>query len=172
MTRCETGHACTKGGTGARPLRSSTRRPCPQPTRCPDPVAGGTARKEQTAANGRKRHIALDVNGLLLAVVVTAASIQDRAAAHRLLAALRVAFSTIRLVWAEGGYPGRLLVWAEHVLALRIQIINRKPGSTGFHLRPRVWVVELTLAWISKHRRCVRDYETRPDHHEAMVPSP
>ncbi|OQM77883.1 transposase [Rhodococcus erythropolis] len=57
--------------------------------------------------NGRKRHIAVDVNGLLLAVVVTAAYIQDRDAAHRLLAALRVAFSTIRLVWADGGYPGR-----------------------------------------------------------------
>ena len=57
--------------------------------------------------NGVKRHIAVDVNGLLLAVVVTAASIQDRDAAHRLLAALRGSFSTIRLVWADGGYPGR-----------------------------------------------------------------
>lgn len=55
--------------------------------------------------NGRKRHIAMDVNGLLLAVVVTATSIQDRDAAHRLLAALRVAFSTIGLGWADGGYP-------------------------------------------------------------------
>ena len=55
--------------------------------------------------NGVKRHIAVDVNGLLLAVVVTAASIQDRDAAHRLLAALRGSFSTIPLVWADGGYP-------------------------------------------------------------------
>ncbi len=78
----------------------------------------------------------MDVNGLLLGVVVTATSIQDRDAAQWLLAALRVAFSTIGLVWADGGYPGRLLVWAEHVLALRIQIIKRKPGSTGFHVRP------------------------------------
>jgi hypothetical protein len=78
----------------------------------------------------------VDVNGLLLGVVVTATSIQDRDAAQWLLAALRVAFSTIGLVWADGGYPGRLLVWAEHVLALRIQIIKRKPGSTGFHGRP------------------------------------
>lgn len=87
----------------------------------------------------------MDVNGLLLAVVFTDASIQDRDAAHRLLAALRVAFSTIRLVWADGGYPGRPLVWAEHVLALRIQIIKRIRGSTGFHVRPRVWVVERDL---------------------------
>lgn len=119
--------------------------------------------------NGVKRHIAVDVNGLLLDVVVTAASIQDRDAAHRLLTALRGRFFTIRVVWADGGYPGRLPVWAKDVLALPMQIIKRIPGATGFHVRPRVWVVERSFAWINKHRRCVRDYETRPDHHEAMV---
>ena len=119
--------------------------------------------------NGVKRHIAVDVNGLLLGVVVTAASIQDRDAAHRLLAALRGSFSTIGLVWADGGYPGRLLIWAKDVLTLTMQIIKCIPGAAGFHVRPRIWVVERSFAWINKHRRCVRDYETRPDHHEAMV---
>ncbi|MDN3459896.1 IS5 family transposase [Rhodococcus sp. APC 3903] len=119
--------------------------------------------------NGRKRHIAVDLTGLVLAVVVTAASIQDRDAAFRLLSRLRDTFSTIRLVWADGGYPGRLIGWAKQVVALQIQIIKRIPGSTGFHVRPRFWVVERTFSWINKHRRCVRDYETRPDHHEAMV---
>ena len=109
------------------------------------------------------------MNGLLLGVVVTAASIQDRDAAQRLLAALRGSFSTIRLVWADGGYPGRLLIWAKDVLTLTMQIIKRIPGAAGFHVRPRIWVVERSFAWINKHRRCVRDYETRPDHHEAMV---
>ena len=50
-----------------------------------------------------------------------------------------------------------------------MQIIKRTPGATGFHVRPRIWVVERSFAWINKHRRCVRDYATRPDHHEAMV---
>lgn len=109
------------------------------------------------------------MNGLLLGVVVTAASIQDRDAAHRLLAALRGSFSTIGLVWADGGYPGRLLIWAKDVLTLTLQIIKRIPRATGFHVRPRIWVVERSFAWINKHRRCARDYETRPDHHEAMV---
>ena len=86
------------------------------------------------------------MNGLLLAVVVTAASIQDRDAAHRLLAALRGSFSTIRLVWADGGYPGRLLIWAKDVLTLTMQIIKRIPGATGFHVRPRIWVVERSFA--------------------------
>ena len=118
--------------------------------------------------NGRKHHITVDVNGLLLAVVVTAASIQDRDAAFRLLSRLRDAFSTIRLVRGDGGSPGRLIGWANQVVELRIQIIKRIAGSTGFHVRPRVWCVERTFAWINKRRRCVRDYETRPAHHEAM----
>ena len=82
--------------------------------------------------NGVKRHIAVDVNGLLLGVVVTAASIQDRDAAHRLLAALRGSFSTIALVWADGGYPGRLLIWAKDVLTLTMQIIKRIPRRHWF----------------------------------------
>lgn len=85
-----------------------------------------------------KRHIAVDVTGLLLTVVVTAAAIQDPDAGHRLLATLRGTFSTIRLVRADGGYPGRLLDGAKSVLALQVDVIKRKPGYTGFHVRPRV----------------------------------
>ncbi|NRI69180.1 hypothetical protein FEZ60_27020 [Rhodococcus sp. MS16] len=68
-----------------------------------------------------------------------------------------------------GAQPQPLIGWANQVVALRIHIIKRIPGSTGFHVRPRVWSVERTFAWINKHRRCVGDYETRPDHHQAMV---
>ena len=68
------------------------------------------------------------MNGLLLAVVVTAASIQDRDAAHRLLATLRGSFSTIALVWADGGYPGRLLIWAKNVLTLTNRDFRRRVG--------------------------------------------
>jgi transposase len=117
--------------------------------------------------NGRKRHLAVDTGGLLLAVVVTMAGLQDRDAAHRLLAILRDRFSTIALVWADGGYTGRLVIWARKVLTLTIEIVKRT--DPGFVVLPRRWVVERTWAWISKHRRCVRDYETRPDHHEAMI---
>ena len=86
------------------------------------PVAD-TVPRSGTGWDGAKRTTGetphrVDVTGLLLAVVVTAASIQDRDAGHRLLAILRGTFSTIRLVWADGGYPGRLLGWAKSVLAL------------------------------------------------------
>jgi transposase len=119
--------------------------------------------------NGRKRHLAVDTGGLLLAVVVTIAGIQDRDGAVRLLTALRAKFATIALVWADGGYAGRLLTWAQKVLALTVTIVKRTDDLTGFQVIPRRWVVERTLAWISKHRRCVRDYETLPQHAEAMV---
>lgn len=118
--------------------------------------------------NGRKRHIAMDTNGLVLAVVVTIAGIQDRDAAHR-LTALPAKFSTISLIWADGGYAGRLVHWALHVLTLTVQVVKRCDDTTGFHVLPRRWVVERTFAWLSKYRRSVRDYETRPENHEAMI---
>lgn len=118
---------------------------------------------------GRKRHIATDCLGLLLIVTVTAASVQDRDGAHRLLALLRERFSTISLVWADGGYAGRLVVWAEQALRLAVTIVKRTDNMTGFVVLPRRWVVERTFGWLTRHRRLVRDYERRPEHHEAMV---
>jgi transposase len=119
--------------------------------------------------NGRMRHLAVDTGGLLLTVVVTTDGIQDRDGAVRLRAALRATFSTIVLIWADGGYAGRLVRWAETALALTVTIVERTDDLTGFQIIPRRRVVERTLAWVSKHRRCVRDYETRPEHAEAMV---
>lgn len=119
--------------------------------------------------NGRKRHIAVDTLGLLLAVIVTPASVQDRDGAHPLLALLRERFSTITLVWADGGYAGRLLRWAKSALRLTVTIIKRSDDTTGFVVLPRRWVVERTFGWLLRHRRLVRDYERRPEHHEAMV---
>ena len=103
--------------------------------------------------NGTKRHLAVDTGGLLLAVIVTMAGLQDRDAGHRLLARLRERFTTITLIWADAGYAGRLLVWARTVLHLTVQIVKRT--EPGFVVLPRRWVVERTFAWISKHRLCV-----------------
>ena len=91
---------------------------------------------------GRKRHVAVDSNGWLLAVLVTAANVQDRDAGHRLVALLRERFSTITLVWADGGYAGRLVAWAATVLALTVTIVKRTDQVSGFVVLPRRWVVE------------------------------
>jgi transposase len=141
-----------------------------QTVRGADTVAAATAGYDAgKKIKGRKRHIATDTTGLLLAVVVTAASIQDRDAAHRLLATVRARFATVSLVFADGGYAGRLLIWAKSVLALTVQIVKRTDTTTGFEVLPRRWVVERSFGWLAKHRRTVRDYETRSDHHEAIV---
>lgn len=119
---------------------------------------------------GRKRHIAVDVLGLLLLVHVTAASVQDRDAAFFLLQRLRLLHRKITLVWADSGYDfGRLIDGARRILRLTVQIVRRTDDMTGFVVLPRRWVVERTLSWICQRRRCVRDYERRPDNHEAMV---
>jgi transposase len=93
---------------------------------------------------GQKRHIAVDTLGLLLCVIVTAASVQDRDGAAPLLARLREKFSTVRLVWADGGYAGRLVPWARQALHLAVEIVKRGDDVTGFVVLPRRWVVEVS----------------------------
>jgi putative transposase len=119
--------------------------------------------------NGRKRHIAVDATGLLLDVVITAASVQDRDAARPLLWNLHRACPRVRLAWADAGYhASRLTAWAT-ALRITLQIVRRPDDLHTFQVLPRRWVVERTFAWISKHRRTVRDYERLPASHEAMI---
>ncbi|WP_237110756.1 IS5 family transposase [Nonomuraea sp. MG754425] len=119
---------------------------------------------------GQKRHVVVDTLGLLLCVMVTAASVQDRDGAHRVLALLREKFSTVALVWADGGYAGRLVTWAGQVVALAVSIVRRSDDlRSGFVVLPRRWVVERTFAWLVGYRRLVRVYERKPEHHEALI---
>jgi transposase len=117
--------------------------------------------------NGRKRHIAVDATGLLLAVVITAASVQDRDGARPLLWNLHRTCRRVRLIWADTVYNGKLTAWAA-TMNMTIQIVSRR-NPHAFEVLPRRWVVERTFAWISKHRRTVRDYEHLTASHEAMI---
>jgi putative transposase len=119
--------------------------------------------------NGTKRHIAVDTGGLLLTVLVTPASVQDRDGAKPLLWNLRRAFPSIRLAWADGGYTGKLVAWAQTALSLRLDIVRRPDDLHTFEVLPRRWVVERTLSWITRCRRTARDYERLAAHHETYV---
>jgi transposase len=119
--------------------------------------------------NGRKRHIAVDTIGLVLSVLITAASVQDRDAARPLLWNLRKDFPKVKLAWADGGYAGKLVSWSKTALKLTVQIVKRPDDLHTFKVLPRRWVVERTLAWITRHRRTVRDYERLPDHHQTYI---
>jgi transposase len=134
----------------------------------------GRARRGYDAGkkiNGTKRHLAVDTIGLLLTVLVTAASVQDRDAARPLLWNLRRAFPSVKLAWADGGYAGKLVTWAASKLKpkLTLEIVKRPDDLHTFQVLPRRWVVERTLSWITRHRRTVRDYERLPAHHETYV---
>jgi transposase len=119
--------------------------------------------------NGRKRHIAVDTSGLLLEVLATPASVQDRDAARPLLFNLHRARRRVRRAWADAVYAGKLQPWAATYLKLTVEIVKRPPNQHTFEVLPRRWVVERTLAWITSYRRCARDYERLPAHHEAAV---
>ncbi|MEE6260800.1 IS5 family transposase, partial [Plantactinospora sonchi] len=117
--------------------------------------------------NGRKRHILVDTLGLLIAVHVTAADTHDRDGASPLLHT--AAAVGVRHLWADKAYRGDLVTRTRDNLGITIEIATEPSKGKGFQVVPRRWVVERTFAWISRRRRCARDYERLPDHHEAIV---
>jgi transposase len=101
-------------------------------------------------------------------VALPAASVQDRDGARALVWRLRAACRTVTLVWADAGYAGKLIAWAQANLRLTVEIVKRTTAH-AFVVLPRRWVVERTFAWITRSRRTVRDYERLTEHHAAMV---
>jgi transposase len=105
--------------------------------------------------------------GLLITVTVTPASSQDRAGAAVLLKrACSRSRHRLALVWADKAHNGD---WAQWELGITVEVVEQAEGQQGFQVLPRRWVVERTHAWITRRRRCARDYERLPAHHEAMV---
>lgn len=121
---------------------------------------------------GRKRHIFVDTLGLLLAVTVTAASVDDAAAVPQLFAQV-VPETVPRLtkVWADSKYHNHALnKWmVQERPTWNLEVVSRPPGAKGFVLLPKRWVVERTFGWNDRCRRHSKDYERRTDSSEAMV---
>jgi putative transposase len=121
---------------------------------------------------GRKRHILVDTLGLLLAVVVTQAGLDDAAAAPLLFENLQQhRWPRLEVIWADGKYHNHALhAWIEHFQPTwRLEVVSRPPGVRGFTLLPKRWVVERTFAWHGRGRRHSKDYERRLDSSESMV---
>lgn len=117
---------------------------------------------------GRKRHIAVDILGLLLAVVVHSAGIQERAGAKLVMAKLMGCFAGIKIVWADGGYSGNTLkTWVKNLFNVIWQVVKR-PRKI-FQIVKFRWIVERTFGWMNYQRRLSKDYEYLPTHAEGWV---
>jgi len=123
---------------------------------------------------GRKRHIAVDTLGLLLAVVVTSAAVDDAVAAPQVFRQLtRREHPRLEVVWADSKYHNHglheWLVGQAKSIPWRLEIVSRPRDAKGFVLLPKRWVVERTFAWLGRNRRLSKDYEQRTDSSECKV---
>lgn len=107
--------------------------------------------------------------GPVLAVVVHAASVQDRDGAKRVLGPLRARLGRPKVIFADGGYAGKLVAWTRPRLGRPLEIVKRNDDVAGFAVLPKCWIVERTFAWLGRYRRLSKDYEQRPEHGEAMI---
>ena len=105
----------------------------------------------------------------MLAVVVHAASIQDRDGAKRVLAKLKGLFPRLKRIWADGAYAGQLIEWTRKLGRWVLEIVKRSDDLAGFVVLPRRWIVERTFAWFGRYRRLSKDYETLTESSEAVI---
>ena len=131
--------------------------------------------------HGRKRHVLVDVTGLVLAVCVHAADVQDREGARLLVErVLPDALPSLQLVWADQGYTGAFAHWLRETRGWQLDVVRhpaRQAWRYGYEERPtrtfqvlqRRWVVERTFAWLSQSRRLSKDYERLPATSEVMI---
>lgn len=118
---------------------------------------------------GRKRHLLVDTMGLLLAVVVHAANVQDRDGARLVLNTIGGRFKRLRKIWADGGYAGELVDWARRTGKWTLEIVRRDETKRYFEVLPHRWIVERTLAWLVRYRRMSKDYEVLPRTSENLI---
>jgi putative transposase len=121
---------------------------------------------------GRKRHLIVDTLGLLLAVVVTAANVDDAKAAQRLFDPMpSQKFSRLEAVQADNKYHSpELDRWLRiHHRDYEVVVVSREPGERRFVPLTSRWVVERTFAWLGRYRRLSKDYEHTPSSSEAVV---
>jgi putative transposase len=133
---------------------------------------------------GRKRHILVDTQGFLLAVVVHAANLSDRQGGKLVLNALGGAYPCLQRIWADQGYTGALIPWTAQEHGMRLEVVY--PASRqlqryapdlvadlgygpGFRVVPKRWIVERTCSWIGRQRRMSKDYERQAGSAEAFI---
>jgi putative transposase len=130
---------------------------------------------------GRKRNVLVDTQGNLLAVKVNAANDSDLQGAKTMLEPAKEQFPHVKRIWGDSHYGGTLLSWAKEHLEWDIEIVrglvtdkgntstDQEQPKPGFHVLPRRWVVERSIAWITRWRRLTRDHEGLPESSETFI---
>jgi putative transposase len=119
--------------------------------------------------NGRKRHLLVDTQGMVLAVRVSSAAETDRQGAEAVFStADKLQLSKLKMVYADGGYRGKLITQVKKQFGITLSIIKKK-AKAGFKVLPKRWVVERTFAWLTKCRRLSKDYERLTTTSEALI---
>lgn len=110
----------------------------------------------------------MDTLGLIWALAVHPADIQDRDGGMILIRQLGSRLGRLRVIFADGGYAGRFVDWTAGWYRRTIEVVRRTAAHT-FEILPKRWIVERTFAWLSRYRRLAKDYETLPENSEAMI---
>ena len=119
---------------------------------------------------GIKRHVVVDKNGFLIAVMVCVANIHDSKAALLLMRLIKEFLSSIKIILADGGYRGELADNVKQIYGYLIKVVMRTDRETdGFKPVNKRWVIERTFAWFDNDRRLCRNYELLAESSEAMV---
>jgi putative transposase len=120
---------------------------------------------------GRKRHLLVDTLGLPIAWYVTPADLSDPQGARRLLGGLAFFVPRLKKIWADAAYRGKELAeWCrQQGDGWELEVVEREPGTRGFQVQPRRWVVERSFAWLSRNRRLAKDYERKVQTSETLI---
>jgi putative transposase len=118
---------------------------------------------------GRKRHILVDTLGLLLKAKVLTADVQDRDGAKMLFSEIKEQMPRLQLIWADGGYRGKLIEWVAVQCLWILEIVKRNDQLKKFAPLPKRWIVERTFSWLNRNRRLSKDYERKIESSEAWL---
>jgi putative transposase len=120
---------------------------------------------------GRKRHLLVDTLGLPIAWYVTPADMHDTVGARRLPGGLAYFVPRLKKIWADAACRGKELAeWCQQQgEGWDLEVVERAPGTQGFQLLPRRWVVERSFAWLSRNWRLAKDYECMVQTSETLI---
>ena len=133
-----------------------------------DPWAEDTGYDAGKKIKGVKRHIVVDVLGLIIGIIVHSAAIQDRDGAKQLLLRVKDRLPRVKIIWADNGYSGELIKWVENETGWTLEIVKRSEPHK-FKILPKRWIVERTFGWLMHWRIMNRHHERKHDTGENII---